>query len=491
MSIMNLVLVTIDCLRADHAGFMGYSRPTTPCLDSIADSSIILEQAEAAGSPTYYSFPAILASRYPLALGRNVLGLSRGDVSLSTVLRQAGYSTAAFTAGNFYVSRSQGYSYGFDTWEDWCPSSMTNRVDGSGPEQRAPSTNRAKNAARELVYRVPSGRRAYEELGFWYGYWRTARRQAGRWDEQRKYPSAGQVTERVLTWLRAQTTLPFFLWIHYMDPHSPRYPSADSLASLDAARMDPRRQFLLNSIWLRTDVSTGYLRRYRQDLLSCYDAGIRDVDTQIGRLWNWLSAGGLREQTVFAVLADHGEEFLEHGRFGHTPPRLYEELTHVPVLLRVPGITARRVTQPFSLIDFSPTLLQALSLPIPESFEGVSRWEQMREGSAWQATVIAEAVKDCREPWHDRTWLGPRLLAVREGRYKLILDLQSRSEELYDLGGDPGEQSPVPSDGFRDLRARLLRGARDHLRKSRTAISDGDRLAAGLEKMRLDLSKRG
>src|SRR5450631_3983319 len=92
----SIVLVTVDCLRADHVGFMGYDRPTTPFLDSLARESFVVPSAIVAGAPTYYSFPAILASRYPLALGRDLLGLAPGEPSLASVLKDAGYVTAAF-----------------------------------------------------------------------------------------------------------------------------------------------------------------------------------------------------------------------------------------------------------------------------------------------------------------------------------------------------------------------------------------------------------
>src|SRR5580700_10545643 len=113
----SIVLVTVDCLRADHVGFMGYERPTSPFLDSLASESFVVPTAIVAGAPTYYSFPAILASRYPLALGRDVLGLGPDEPTLASVLKQAGYATAAFVAGNPYLGRRFGYDQGFDAFQ--------------------------------------------------------------------------------------------------------------------------------------------------------------------------------------------------------------------------------------------------------------------------------------------------------------------------------------------------------------------------------------
>src|SRR5713226_316301 len=110
----SIVLITIDCLRADHVGFLGYERPTTPFLDSLAGESFVFRNAIAAGAPTYYSLPAILASRYPLALGRDLLGLAPDESTISTVLKESDFQTAAFIAANPYISTRFGYNHGFD-----------------------------------------------------------------------------------------------------------------------------------------------------------------------------------------------------------------------------------------------------------------------------------------------------------------------------------------------------------------------------------------
>jgi arylsulfatase A-like enzyme len=83
----SLVLITVDCLRADHVGFLGYERLTTPFLDSLAPHSVVFSNAIVSGAPTYFSFPAIMASRHPLALGRDVIGIAPGETTLAKVLQ--------------------------------------------------------------------------------------------------------------------------------------------------------------------------------------------------------------------------------------------------------------------------------------------------------------------------------------------------------------------------------------------------------------------
>ena len=121
----SVLLVTVDCLRADHCGFMGYSRPTTPFLDNLAGQSFVFPTAIVAGAPTYYSFPAIMASRYPFGLGREMIGLAAGEMNLASAFKLAGYSTAFFGAANPYLSARFGYDHGFDTFRDSLDGNLT------------------------------------------------------------------------------------------------------------------------------------------------------------------------------------------------------------------------------------------------------------------------------------------------------------------------------------------------------------------------------
>ncbi len=131
----SLLLITVDCFRADHAGFLGYPRPTTPFLDSLAGESLVFSNAIVAGAPTYFSFPAMMASRYPLSLGRDVVGLAPGEATLASALREAGYATAAFLAANPYLSPRFGYDIGFGVFKDFLDAEvapLTVESDGQG-----------------------------------------------------------------------------------------------------------------------------------------------------------------------------------------------------------------------------------------------------------------------------------------------------------------------------------------------------------------------
>ena len=278
----SLVLVTVDCLRADHVGFLGYSRPgdAKPGY-SWRRTCFVFSNAIVAGAPTYFSFPAILASRYPLALGRDVLGIAPHEPTIATALHDAGYTTAAFLAGNPYLSRRYGYDQGFDSFQDFLNS------DGSGPLPLGTTPGRLVEVESVDPVRVrpetACWRALYEELYFWYCQWRTAQQHVPM-DILRRYPAANVIVDQAESWLSWRGEQPFFLWLHLMDPHHPYYPPEESLAALGVHNITARRARFLNSFWNRGDIGPQRLKRHQEEILSLYDSGVYWVDKQLSRL---------------------------------------------------------------------------------------------------------------------------------------------------------------------------------------------------------------
>jgi arylsulfatase A-like enzyme len=460
------LLVTVDCLRADHCGFAGYHRSTTPFLDGLAAESFVFPTGIVAGVPTYYSLPAIMASRYPLALGREVLGLAVQEKNLASAFKDDGYTTAFFGAANPYLSPQFGYDFGFDTFCDFLdsdPAPVSDMCTDSAKRTRW--SGKLNRALANVSHRIPALGTAYDELYFQYCQ-RWAAPPAKSLDNLRRFPAAHVIVDRAQTWLSSVGGKPFFLWLHFMDPHSPYYPTQEALESLGEPRLTGARASYLNESWNRSDIGGKRLRRYRREITAMYDAGIRWVDAQLSKLVETMRRDKLWENCIFALTADHGEEFLEHGGRYHAPS-LAEELIHVPLLLRVPGAAKRAVSNnPFSLIHLAPTLLEAADLPIPEAFQGQSYWTPIREGKAWNEVAIAESVAGCTNPFRVEQRRGSRLLAIREAGYKLVLNFDTHAEFLFDLKADPGERVPLPDHAAKSERRRLLEAALAHLQKS-------------------------
>jgi arylsulfatase A-like enzyme len=476
MNARSLILVTVDCLRADHVGFLGYSRPTTPFLDSLAKESIVFSNAIVAGAPTYFSFPAILASRYPLALGRDVFGIAPGESTLATELQAAGYATGAFIAGNPYLTARFGYDQGFDEFQDFLSTV-------AGEEAPAPSkdiSSRLNRRLHALASQTPLTAAAYEEFYFRYCQRRVARENVPL-DTLRRYPPAHVVVDQASSWLANVGDRPFFLWIHLMDPHHPYYPPEAALAAL-SPQTTPQRARFLNSFWNRENVSIRRLRRYRDEVVSLYDAGIYWADLQISRLVSTLKQLDRWKDSVFALTADHGEEFLEHGTRYHNPGNMNEGLIRVPLLVRFPASSGNVHKTPFSHIDLAPTLLLALNVSPSAKFRG-RPYSSNLDASNVDLPVTAEST-ECTNPIEPRKRLSSRVICIRGPRYKLTLRLDTGEGTWFDLDTPEGIR---PENVPKTIRRRFLERALQHVVESRRLDAADSRLRAKLREIRIQL----
>lgn len=485
----SVLLMTVDCLRADHVGFMGYQRPTSPFLDSLAAGSFVFPAAIVAGAPTYYSLPAILASRYPLAYGRDLIGLSPEEPTLASVFQQAGYQTACFSAANPYISSRFGYDNGFDTFNDFL------EVEPLTPSESKPQfgnngwANALNRRLRESSHRLGPLGSLYEELYFQYCQ-RLATPAPGSLDRLRRFPAANVVVDHACAWLASIEQRPFFLWLHFMDPHSPYYPTEKAFDLMGSPQITAFRARYLNSSWNRSDLGPSRLMHHRNDILALYDAAIRFVDAQVARLIESLKSMRRWDDCILGLTADHGEEFLDHGGRYHPPSSLGEELVRVPLLLHVPGVGKRELSiSPFSLLHLAPTLLDAAGMSIPVAFRGRSQWGELLEGRMTHEVAIVESVASCTNPFRSQNRVGPRLLAVRERRFKLLLHFDPSAEYLYDLETDPSETRPLPQSAERSTRRRLLEAAHQHLQRSVSDRNPIARLSSRLRELRLEWTK--
>ena len=482
------MLITVDCLRADHCGLYGYSRPTTPFLDSLASESFVVPAAIVAGAPTYYSLPAILASRMPLALGRDVIGLAPGEATLATVLRESGYDTGAFSAANPYISPRFGYDQGFDVFRDSLDFQAESAQSAANPQTPSTETVRGKlNRSIKGLAGTLGLSRIYNEL--YFQYCMSIAPAAQSIDTLRRFPAADVLVEQAQSWLGSVGQRPFFLWLHLMDPHSPYYPPNEAFRDLTGRDIDPGRARYLNEYWNRANLAPSELRKKRDEVIQLYDAGIRWADRQIARLSDSLKQRHLWDNCVFALTADHGEEFLEHGGRYHAPVRLSEEMVRVPLLIRVPECQKVEVPDsPMSHLHLGPTLLEILGVRAPSAFQGRSLWTNLQRGIAWDDAAIMECAYGCTNPFRAESRRASRLLGVREKRFKLVMRIEPGAiEEVYDLEADAGETNPVMQSLAIEARKRLLQAAREHIGTTVSARDPRLRLQARLRALHCEI----
>jgi len=259
---------------------------------------------------------------------------------------------------------------------------------------------------------------------------------------------ATDVADRAIDLVDRFGDRPFFLFLHFYDPHW-HYDPPEPQRSLFAK---PYRGTITGRWGDFSGRDAASVTPADLDhLLALYDGEIRYTDDQVGRVLDHLAARGALANTLVVVTSDHGEEFLEHGSWEHQKT-LYDEVIRVPLIVRGPGVAARREPAPVSLLDVAPTVLSWAGMPLPSSFQGKS---------------LLSALPGERESYGetDHTVDGSHKLFLRAGaaRWKTILSLDSsgesvRAEEWFDLAGDPSEKrSAMPAATAADaIRARAI-----------------------------------
>jgi len=386
----NVVLITVDTLRADHLHSYGFPFDTSPSIDALAARSVLFERAIAASGYTGPSHASIMTSKYPR---EHAMGYNNGHVrlpkqgNLATEFHRAGYATAAFVS-SAVVARPSGLDEGFDTYDDALPDREPNRVD------------------------------TFER-------------------------TAEETTQRALAWLATPREKPFFLWVHYQDPHGPYTPPPPFRDRFHVpSDGQPELPVLTGETGFGGIPHYQVLKGVRRlgEYESLYAGEIAYVDHWIGQLLAQAEARSAPRSVVILLTADHGESFGEDNVYlahGHsTAP----DLSHVPFILRLPGRGAERRAELVSHVDIKPTLLDAAGLAVPPNLEGVSLVPFLRAGS----------------PIPDRTLycdIGYELSAYRNSTFLRALFVPAKSWALtiFFQFGQAGRQGELPQ--FSNLQA--------------------------------------
>ncbi|MEW5735367.1 MAG: sulfatase-like hydrolase/transferase [Thermodesulfobacteriota bacterium] len=397
----NVLLITIDSLRADAVGALsGRTGPDspTPSLDRLIAEGAVFTRAFSQGGTTQTSFPALLSGQYLCRHRDAYKGLSADRPLLSEAFAAAGARTCAFNS-NPYISRHLNYHRGFSDFYDNLPASPR-----SGFFHRA---NIAYQKARALFV-AP-------------------------------YVPANQLNRQVFSWLD-RAPRPFFLWVHYMDVHGPYVP-VSGFAPLSRLRAG----FLWKKANHRPAEVSG---TEKQALYADYRDKVRFCDGHAGELLHRLAG----PDTLTVLTADHGDLFGEKGIFAHPPRVLYDKLLHVPLVFHQPGtVSPARYDAPVSLLSLAPTILDLAGLsPVPPApLDGTSLAPGMAGGQNPTA----------RDMIHE-SWT--KVLAVRRHPYKLIADFTKNRFELYDTRNDPDETTDLAPQRP-DLVEEMTQTARQHL----------------------------
>jgi arylsulfatase len=373
----SVLLITIDTLRADHLGAYGYARPTSPRLDAFAKRAVLFDQAYTYWPKTRGSFVAMMSGRRDsqTGYGKSHPLLLDFNPTLAEVLKKAGYRTAA-VVDNANVAAQHGYARGFDRYrETWL---------------------KAENLPTEM-------------------------------DRARAITGEG-----VAFLEKAGADRPFFLWLHYVNPHAPYTPPApyDTAFLKDgAARQGPRLPVVDGFVG-------GVSKQWAvpgQDRLGYYvaqyDGEIAAADQEVGKVLDALERSPHAAHTLVVVTSDHGESLGEHGYYFDHGQDVYDPCLRIPLLLAQPGVAGgTRTSALASTLDLVPTVLDAVKVSYPPDLAGTSLLPALRgQPLAGRDRLFAR---------NDRN-----ATAVFDARLKVIAtptesDLRY---ELFDRAADPGE----------------------------------------------------
>ena len=427
---MNLILITIDCLRADHLGCLGYPKKTTPNLDYLASKGMLFSQAISTGHMTPSSFASIFGSTFPLMNG-GWFDISKRGITLPQVLKGHGYHTAAFHS-NPWLSSYFGYQQGFDTFDDGIQKVGHKRL-----------LNKARKLAEKII--GPKGRLA----DFLSGVSATL-------VTVDYYTKGDELNKKAIAWLQDNPNN-FFLWIHYMDAHEPYYQPSQKKFSpfkryrhwkLDKKAMDTPHSLLPGEV---------------NELIDLYDAKISYVDKITASLLRTLKPNDMSDNTFVVITADHGQQFMEHGNYGHDAG-LYDELIHVPLVIAGPGLKRQLITRQVSLLDLAPTILDMLKIEKPRAFLGDSLLPLIRGRGTKGGNLGAISETDIPgdkprlQENQKRLNANRRVVSFRTGKWKYI-HTEGRQDELYHLEDDPKETQNIidaQPDIATELRAKIM-----------------------------------
>ncbi|MCI0497834.1 MAG: sulfatase [Thermoplasmata archaeon] len=412
----DVVLLTVDALRARNLHCYGNERETSPRIDAIARKGALFERAYSQGSLTTLAFPALFGGIHTFAAER----IERRSVSptlvqyafppyfpsLPELFRSAGYRTGGFHS-NALLSHHYGYERGFDIFYD-------------GLENKFQVAHRRRWAVSHFLRRYP---RLYRNALY-------IRDALG---PMRPGTLSDRLNAMALEHVDGGEG-PFFLWLHYMDVHHPMLPSPEVVREVTGRRMGAAEITHLNRLKYYGERTK---TKRADDLMAVYDASIREVDVRIGALLDGLEERGRLTDAVVAVTSDHGEAFMEHGALAHPIWNFHDEQLHVPLVIK--GLPTGRERCPVGHVDVAPTLMSLAGLDPSPDFLG--RMMPHDEGVVFSGGRVG----------------GGSILAITTARWRFIWRIGKDDVELYDLEADPEERKDLSAskreavEGFKGL----------------------------------------
>ena len=392
----NIILVSIDSLRADHLGCYGYERPTSPTIDRLAAEGVRFDNAISPSSWTLPAHAAMFTGLYNSAHAIVDTGMRLADehLTLAEQLSAGGYATVGFFGGP-HLHPTFGLAQGFAEYFN-CMMPLLEM----GDEAEVP------DESHHLSHVDITGPRTIEKLSAWLE--------------------------------TAKLERPLFLFLHLWDVHYDYIPPSRYVEMFDS---DYGGDVTAENYMRNGAINPNMTARDLEHVVALYDGEIRFTDDNLERMLAALGRHGRLDNTLIVITSDHGDEFFEHGWKGHQRT-LFEEMVRVPLIMHWPGAleSGLIVEDQVRLIDLLPTLLSLAGVRLGSEVQGRDLSPLLRGETLPAQSALCELLVDDRD-YH----------ALRTNAWKVVLDRPRKRAFFYDLRADPREQSPlaVMSEQFR------------------------------------------
>ena len=385
----NVLIIVVDCLRADHLGIYGYKRETSPAIDSFGKEAVRFNRAITQATWTLPSITTLMTGLYPHAHRVHFpnIKIPAGYNLVSEIYDRAGWITGGIVACT-YASKELNFNQGFDFFD--------------------------------------------QSLGLGAA----------------KNPTAKQLTDKVVGFLETVKTAPFFLYLHYFDPHMDYAPPAE-------------------------------FRSFGSRPVDLYDGEIAYTDRELGRLFEWMKKKGIWENTIVVLTADHGEELGEHRNVFEHGSTVYQAVAHVPLIIKAPGLKPGVVESVVGLVDLAPTLLELTGMPAnePVDFDGISLAGLLKDPSQKKGrSTDKTALSNAGRTQYSSSMLNAadlsliNLTCAVSDTWKLIKNFRSGAVELYCLRDDPNEKKNL-AEKYPEIVVALERQLKQHIDSCKSKAS--------------------
>ena len=424
---MNVVLIGIDALRADHVGCYGYNKETSPNIDNLSRNGVLFENAFSCINTTDPSFTTMLSGKYPVSHGI----MNHGEKVTNSMLQ------------NFYkrkirllseILRDNSYkTFGIDWLSRWHKKGFEYNLGDSVQKKHLKILSK-------MVNKLPD---TFSE--------KIKKMYAKTTSSNSSIYTATKLTDTALE-LVDDCNGPFFLFIHYWDVHTP-YNAPEKICNElkpeeGGKGLEELFAVIGNEKWKEYLLKAAGKATTAEEVIAMYDSAIKYVDQEIGRLVKYFKKRGIYEDTIFVITSDHGESLTEHGIF-FDHHGLYDESIHVPLIFNNLPVEGKRIKDFVQHVDIVPTLLDALNIPFKKSeFDGMSLIPLIiGEVDSFRSFIVAE------ESYTENK------KAIRTNKWKYIYSpskdaatcrycgvIHGGVEELYHLESDPKEMRNIVGD---------------------------------------------